>query len=339
MPANRNALIRYKTIDLCLRNRFRKWTLKDLIKSCSEALYEYEEKDSEVSKRTVQLDIQTMRSSKLGYNAPIVVVDRKYYTYEDPEYSITNIPLTTNDLDKLSEVVEILKQFKGFSHFQEMSGIVQRLEDKIYTSQTQQHSIIDFEKNEQLKGLAHISPIYQAIQQQETLEIGYQSFNSRRTRKFIFYPYLLKEYRNRWFVLGQRSEWGLITLALDRIQNVKNTTIPYLKPPKNFDTTTYYNNVIGVTKEPEQQAEKIHLWVDATNTPYVLTKPLHQSQKRIKKSKKGIEITLEVVLNKELERLILGFGAGIEVLAPQSLRTQIQQQLVSATKVYEIKKD
>ena len=112
MPANRNALIRYRTIDNCLRNRFRKWTLNDLIDACSDALYEYEGIDKGVSRRTVQADIQVMRSDKLGYNAPIIVLEKKYYTYEEKEYSITNIPLTQQDLGKLSEAVEMLKQLK-----------------------------------------------------------------------------------------------------------------------------------------------------------------------------------------------------------------------------------
>ena len=158
MPVNRNALIRYRTIDNCLRNRFRPWTLDDLIEACSEALYEYEGIDKGESKRTVQMDIQMMRSDKLGYNAPIVVIDKKYYTYEEADYSITNIPLTDQDLLKLNEVVEILKQFKGFTHFQELSGMVQKLEDKIHTAKTDQTSVIDFEKNENLRGQFHQKP-------------------------------------------------------------------------------------------------------------------------------------------------------------------------------------
>jgi hypothetical protein len=75
MASNKNALIRYKTIDYCLRNKFKKWTLDDLIEACSDALYEYEGKDVNVSKRTIQLDIQLMRSDKLGYNAPIEVYE------------------------------------------------------------------------------------------------------------------------------------------------------------------------------------------------------------------------------------------------------------------------
>ena len=68
MPANRNALIRYKTIDNLSRNPYRRWTLEDLVDACSDALYEYEGIDKGISKRTVQMDIQMMRSEKLGYN-------------------------------------------------------------------------------------------------------------------------------------------------------------------------------------------------------------------------------------------------------------------------------
>ena len=98
MPANRNALIRYKTIDNCLRNPYRRWTLEDLMDACSDALYEYEGIDKGISKRTVQMDIQMMRSEKLGYNAPIVVYENKYYKYEDPEYSITQTPVSYTHL-------------------------------------------------------------------------------------------------------------------------------------------------------------------------------------------------------------------------------------------------
>ena len=167
MPANKSALIRYKTIDQCLQNKYRRWTLEDLILACSEALMEYEGISEGISKRTIQLDIQIMRSDKLGYNAPIIVIDRKYYSYEDPDYSITNIPLTEKDLNKLTEITQILKQFKGFSHFRELSGMIQKLEDKIHSEKTRQAPVVDIERNENLKGLEHLDTLYQAILQKQ----------------------------------------------------------------------------------------------------------------------------------------------------------------------------
>ena len=108
MPANKNALIRYKTIDRCLRNRYRRWTLDDLVDACCDALLDMEGITKGVCARTVQMDIQIMRSDKLGYNAPIVVYDKIYYTYADPGYSITEMPLSMDDCKLIKEAITLL---------------------------------------------------------------------------------------------------------------------------------------------------------------------------------------------------------------------------------------
>ena len=117
MPANKNALIRYKTIDNCLRNRYRRWTLDDLVDACSEALYDMEGIRKGVSVRTVQGDIQVMRSDKLGYNAPIEVYDHKYYRYADKDYSIMDMPMSQNDYEVMQEAVDMLRQLEDFGQF------------------------------------------------------------------------------------------------------------------------------------------------------------------------------------------------------------------------------
>ena len=108
MPANKNALIRYKTIDRCLRNKYRRWTLDDLVDACCDALLDMEGITKGVCARTVQMDIQIMRSDKLGYNAPIVVYDKIYYTYADPDYSITEMPLSMDDCKLIKEAITLL---------------------------------------------------------------------------------------------------------------------------------------------------------------------------------------------------------------------------------------
>lgn len=110
MPANKNALIRYKTIDNCLRNRYRRWTLDDLVEACCDALYDMEGITKGVCARTVQMDIQIMRSDKLGYNAPIEVYDRIYYRYADPGYSITEMPLSIEDCKLIKEAIILLEK-------------------------------------------------------------------------------------------------------------------------------------------------------------------------------------------------------------------------------------
>lgn len=336
MSLNKNALIRYKTIDKCLQNRYRQWTLNDLIQACSDALYEYEQREVNVSKRSIQLDIQFMRSDKIGYNAPIVVYDKKYYKYDDEEYSITNIPLTENDMNVLSESVEMLKQFKDFSLFSELGGIIQRLEDKVYTEKTNQTAIIHLDKNEHLKGLQHLDILYQAILKKICLHIEYQSFKASSATSLLFHPYILKEFNNRWFLVGRpHKKAHILTYALDRINSIKfdfNTDYDN----KDFNGDEYYKNTIGVTVLNEASPKKTILRIDSHNSPYVLTKPFHSSQKVLEQTEDGsITIELQVHHNYEFERLILGFGNAIEVLEPAKLRSIIKRKLKKAVELYE----
>ena len=336
MALNKNALIRYRTIDKCLQNRYRKWTLNDLIESCSNALYEYEGKDVNVSKRTIQLDIQLMRSDKLGYNAPIVVYERRYYKYENPDYTITDIPLTDTDMNILSEVVEMLKQFKDFSLFSELGGIIHRLEDRVYTEKTKQPSVIHLDKNERLKGLEHLDTLYQAILKKIVLSLTYQSFSARDASTFLYHPYILKEFNNRWFLVGrEEGKQGILTLALDRIQKIE-ADLKTEYQNDGFNADEHYKNTYGVSVFSGVTLVEIEMLIDAKNTPYVLTKPFHHSQKLLEKYEDGrSRISIRVHHNYEIERLILGFGQGITVLKPTRLRRQLKRQMRKAIAKYD----
>jgi predicted DNA-binding transcriptional regulator YafY len=335
MAQTKNALIRYKTIDKCLQNRYKLWTLADLINACSDVLYDYEGKDVNVSMRTIQLDLQLMRSDKLGYNAPIEVYNKKFYRYADDNYSITNIPITDNDMQVLFESVEILKQFKDFSLFNELGGIIQRLEDIVYTEKNQQAPVIHLEKNENLRGLKYLDLIYQAIIKKIVLLISYQSFKVDSASDFLFHPFLLKEYNNRWFVLGKKDgHSNVLTLALDRIEKIEiDLATEHLN--ENFDANEYYKNTVGVTVLNENQLAFVHLRFNASNTPYIITKPLHHSQKIIEVFNDGsATFEVKVHLNYEFERLVLGFGESVKVLKPRNFKSRIKKNLQQAINQY-----
>ena len=131
MPANKNALIRYKTIDRCLRNKYRRWTLDDLVEACSDALYDMEGITKGVSMRTVQSDIQMMRSDKLGYNAPIEVYDNKFYRYEDPDYSINDNPLTEEDCELVTTAVKMIGELDLGKQGNDLASVLSKLRSKL----------------------------------------------------------------------------------------------------------------------------------------------------------------------------------------------------------------
>lgn len=328
MPVNRNALIRYRTIDKCLQNRRRKWTIENLLDACSDALYEYEGIDKPISLRTIRLDLSAMRSDKLGYNAPIIVKDKKYYTYEDPVYTITDIPLTTQDLGVLQEVAQLLRQFKGFSHFNEMDEMIHKLEDKIYSERYDQHTVIDFEKNDLLTGIDWLDILHKAILQQQTIQLTYQSFRARQAADIVMYPYLLKEYRNRWFLLAMsRKGKEIATFALDRIQHVTLLPAEPFKQHRSFHPQDFFKDIIGVTRNIGDQPVDILFKANPIQAPYISTKPIHHSQKIIERCKDGVIFSITVIPNFELERELIGFGEGLTVLSPNSFVRRIKRKV------------
>ncbi|MBR6181397.1 MAG: WYL domain-containing protein [Prevotella sp.] len=339
MPINRNTLLRYKTIDRMLRNG-RRATLQELIDACNDALYEHNGY-GEVSRRTVQHDIEEMRYSReLGYYAPIKVVDRKYYKYEDYDYSITDVPLSETDIRQLTEAVELLKQMSSFKGFSDVEDVVNRLEDHVASMRYKVEPVILLESNDRLRGLEHITPLHDAILEQTPVTIVYKSFQWNESQQFLFSPYILKEFRNRWFVFGRRHdapEGLLLNLALDRIEDISDAPkrAKYIKI-KSFHPQQYFKDIIGVSRFPDDKVVHIVFRVAAKEVPYVITKPLHQSQKEIERMEDGSTLfSIDVIPNYELERDILGYGEGITIIEPEELVCKIHKRLKSAFENYE----
>ena len=340
MPANKNALIRYKTIDNCLRNPYRRWTLDDLVDACCDAIYEMEGITRGVSVRTVQADIQMMRSDKLGYNAPIEVYDRKFYRYSDADYSIMNMPMSQNDYEVMQEAVDMLRQLDDFEMFSEVSDVVSRLQDKLAISRNDRKPIIHFDSVPNLKGLRLLNPLYNYTAQRRTLRIVYQSFKSRTTLEFTFFPYLLKEFRNRWFLFGSRAQdLVLYNLPLDRIVSVEPLDdVPWRENPA-FDSEHFFDDVIGVSKNIGTRPRCIRFWASSEQSKYIKTKPIHSSQRLVSENRRDRSCIFEidVVVNFEMYSVFMSYGPGVRILSPQSVVNYMSKQARLAAEMYDEK--
>lgn len=337
MPANKNALIRYKTIDNCLRNTYKCWTLNDLVDACSDALYDCEGISKGVSVRTVQMDLQTMRSDKLGYNAPIEVYDHKYYRYSDPDFSIMNMPMSENDYQVLHEAVDMLRQLDNFEQFAEMSDVVSRLQDKLAISKHNRKPIVHFDNVPNLKGLKLLNPLYNYIAQRQSLRIMYQPFSARKPQQYVVFPYLLKEFRNRWFLFCSRAtDLLMFNLALDRIVSVEPIDVPYRDNPQ-FDSEHFFDNVIGVTKNIGNKPQHITFRATRDQSHYIATKPVHPSQKLVSCNPNdgSCIFSIDVVINIEMYSIMMSFGPGVKLLSPRQAVTFMAKKLRQAAAQYD----
>jgi len=327
MATHKHAIIRYQTLDKCFRNPGRRYYIDDLIEACNVAIYEYSGIENGVKRRQVLEDIQFMESEQ-GWSIPLEHIrdgHKVYYRYEDMSFSINNQPLNETEEIQLKEALLTLSRFRGMPQFEWVNEITARLDSGLGLSKSNRQ-IIEFEQNDFLKGLEHISRLYNAILYEQALTVSYRSFKRESTQTISFHPYYLKQYKSRWFVFGHNEELQLLTnLALDRIVDIEESKNKYRA--NTIDFSEYFDDVIGVTVDKNGQTETILLKITTTLFPYIQTKPLHGSQKIKAETNEFALIELNLIPNYELESLILSYGEGIEVLSPESLRNKIKNRV------------
>ena len=294
-----------------------------------------------VSVRTVQGDIQMMRSDKLGYNAPIEVYDHKYYRYADRDYSIMDMPMSQNDYEVMQEAVDMLRQLEDFEQFSEMSDVVSRLQDKLAITRNNRKPIIHFDSVPDLEGIRLLNPLYNYIAHKQTLRIMYQSFSARRPTEYIFFPYLLKEFRNRWFLFGCRAKDLLLyNLAIDRIKSIEPVDVPYRENP-DFDTEHFFDDVIGVSKNLRARPRCIKFWATAEQSKYIKTKPIHHSQQLLSENPEdgSCVFQIDVVINFEMYSVFMSYGPGIKIIYPRNVVKYMRDKLKEALDLYQEEDD
>ena len=214
--------------------------------------------------------------------------------------------------------------------FRDMNGVIQKLEDTIHS--TTDKSIIHLDKNEQLKGLEHIDVLYESILNKKVLKICYKSFKAREMNILTVHPQLLKEYNNRWFLICYHKN-SIMNLALDRIEAIEmDEKTEYID--KDFNADRYFGEVIGATVSETQRPQNVIFFITKKHAPYVKTKPFHHSQTIMEEDETGTTFKICVQLNFELERMILGMGEFIKVLAPRKLKQRIFKSLKDAVNNY-----
>ena len=333
MATNKHAIIRYQALDKCFRNSGRRYFMEDLIDACNEAIYNFTGSTDGIKKRQVFQDIKFMES-EAGYAVDLVRYKegrKVYYRYEDPNFSINSQPLNESEANQLKEALLTLGRFKGLPQFNWVGELTTRLESS-FSLLPNDKDIIQFEQNEYLKGLEYISPTYHAIVYKKVIQIEYQGFKQVEPVRYVFHPQLLKQYNNRWFLLGMiEGSESITNISLDRIININELSEINYKESE-IDFNELFEDVIGVSVPQNEEPQKICFKISESLFPYIVSKPLHGSQKLIDRENSIIEI--EVFINYELIALILSHGDGLEIISPLKLRAQLRKKFENILNKY-----
>jgi predicted DNA-binding transcriptional regulator YafY len=332
MPKNKNAFIRYRIIDGALRNKHKRYpTKQELIEACSGL--------GSVSARTIDGDIYDMKfDEELGYAAPIEY-DRKLrgYYYADPNYSISNLPLKQEDLYALEFACSLLKQFDGIGPIQQFMQSVEKIEEYVNLRNVYGNDdflqIIETEKGLSQKGNEYLHPLLLSIKEQQAVMMHYKGFGHADVKSYELHPYVLKEYRNRWYVTGKLAEKDRIqTFALERIKELIPTKRQF-KRDASFKPADYFKHSFGISVH-DYEPQLVTLSFSPSEAPYIKSQPLHQTQQILVDNEDVFKITLDVIPSYELKAQILSYGDKVKIIAPEDLKQEHVATLKNAITKY-----
>ena len=302
-------------------------------------LDEYEARgiDADLNTRQLRNDIQFMKS-KEGWNIELEEGlwegKKGIYRYAQKGYTIDSRPLHPVEKDYLKMALFVLDRFKTQKGKEWVNETIPRIEQEIILSARKKRSI-EYYKNPFLKGLDLMEGLLNAIIDKTPLEIDYLPFNGE-AKHWKISPYLLKEYNNRWYLVGHNSEKDSpLMLALDRMQGFERMPRKhYTSNP--YDLVDYFEDMIGVTRTTKSKLVKIRLQFTAHRAGYVITKPLHGSQKTERKEDGSLLVNIELIPNKEMYSQLLFFGQDVKVLSPKKIVRKLHGILHSAASQYSL---
>jgi len=334
MATNKNAVLRYNTLDKCFSNFGRKYYFEDLLECVNEALYEFNPESEGIRTRQLRDDISFMKSNA-GYSAPIVAYKdgkKAYYRYEEKGFSINNKPLTVTEVELMNNFLSILQRFEGSPQFEWLIEIGPMLVSQFGLNKTER-KIMGYESNIDYTGYDKIQPLFNAIVNKRVLNIHYEPFN-KDSIDLTFHPHYLKQYNNRWFVFGLNEDLKIPTwnMPLDRIKSIKEVSSKYID--NTIDWEEHFYDIIGVTTYDKCVLEEIELIFTKEEAKYVTTKPLHPSQRAKELQTDELQIIIKVIPNYELEMKLLSYGENVKVIRPESIKQRIAERLKQASKNY-----
>ena len=349
MPTNKNAMTRYKILDELLSNQYHDYSLNDLTEEVNRRL---EECGQSVSRRMIEKDIHY-----LEYEGPFQVLIRRYskpaydydkkktvikqcLRYENPKFSIFSKTLTDDEEYLIGEALSLLGQFDGLPNLDALEG----LRCGWGVNNNDRH-IISFTKNP-LEGTRIFAELFTAISQKQVIELHYKLFGQDDEKTVNLHPYLLKEYNRRWFVIGAAEEdHVMLTFALDRLTHiVPLTSHKYLE--YDGDINEWFEDIVGVTNIKDSPVYEIYFWVSDISKDYVMTKPIHESQRTLNETTTatmrgkypslidGQFFRIDCKCNYELIRELTSFGKELIVLEPEYIYNKVKERISEMIEEY-----
>lgn len=353
MPQNKNALHRYRILDRMLSDRSIQYTYESLLDALNIRLLE--DGETGISERMLKYDLNFLESEFADcvtlLRSPIESHSKKsnstqqmtWVRYEDPHSSIFHLPLTQEEEMLLNHTLTTLGNFDGIPTLQGLERL--KTEHKV----AQRTNPVVVMESRCLETNDFFGQLIAAIVNRRPVLIHHHRFAKPETIiVHKVHPVQLREYNNRWYLLGctelegeiNKDLWNYRLDSMDKVVVLQESSFDYLEP-----VSEHFDEIVGVTYDPEAPCQQIVFWVSNFSKGYVETKPLHNSQMSLRSSEAelrqaypqlagGAFFSIECRKNYELIRDLSSFGADLLVLEPADIRQAVYERATRLGKAY-----
>ena len=268
------------------------------------------EKDFNVSSRTLERDIERIRAD---FGLEIT------YSKEQNGYAI--------DEEKSVKV-------DSFFKFLEIVTLADIFSESLKDS-NKLLDYVSFDDSKSFRGIENLKEILIAMRQNTNILFTHENFALETFKKYEITPLLLKEYENRWYVIGVPEGMSEIrTFGIDRITQLSLGTLSNVKRSQFKNQLNSFDDIVGLDFN-QGKPTNIRLLVDGVHIKYMNSLPLHHSQKIHTENEKGqYFVDFFLIPNYEFMTQILKIGFEVEVIYPTELRNEIKNILQAALKKY-----
>lgn len=166
--------------------------------------------------------------------------------------------------------------------------------------------------------------ILEAMRDNKMLTFSYKPYwveDDHISNLYHVEPYALKVFKRRWYLLGKYGDSPLKVYALDRILDI-DIEFESFTLPADFDAESFFSSCFGIIVSDEDP-QTIKLKVDAFQSKYLRSLPLHPSQKETERTEEYSVFTYFLRPTFDFVQELLTLRETAEVLAPKELRAEM----------------
>lgn len=182
-----------------------------------------------------------------------------------------------------------------------------------------------------------LMPILDAMEYGKRIEVKYQSFYADEQSTFIVEPWGLKLHHQRWYMVGYSPAIDkTLVYGLDRIKTLTPSNETF-KAPVDFCVDEWFKDMYGVNSyapEFNHEPQNVALRVNASQIDYILSCPMHHTQKLTGEDTQGYIVKLRLVPSYDFIMELMKYGSEIEVIEPAALRKIMVNNLIELNKIY-----